>query len=498
MEQREIRLKDCWAIFRRYWCWGLIVAVLFGVGAGFGTKYLVDEQYTSQASYLVVLNSSHSESNEYTDAAVRQDLLLRSYLTPGVVDLLLTKGSRKTFVDHAVAGGCVYDTSSTVFDIRLRNTGNIDAEYKYSFDMSVTTTSKEASKRVVEAFSEKANDVLKGYKGIFSRISLYELEQPTEAVMTAPHMLRNVLFAAAVGCVLTYLFFFMWKISDNTVNTEEDAARYWNKPILSRIPLIHASKQESDEKYAKLDGKLLCHHSDVFAVEESYRILRTNLIYAKHVTGTPVYGVVSAYANEGKSLSSANIAIAFAQIGRKTVIVDCDLRRATQAFLFGIEEGSHGIAEYLAGIDEEPAVMETGIENLSLLPGGYLPPDPTGLLHSDLFDKMLANLRSQYDCVIVDLPPVKLVPDALIVAGKLDGIVTVVEMGHSNGHAVREAIVSLESVGATVVGSVLNGMETKTGGRHRKFSKYGDSKGDYRYGDNKYSGGRKSKNGYYQ
>ncbi len=488
MEQREFRLKDIWTVFKRCWYLVILAAILLGVGAGAYTKYFVDEEYTSEVSYIVVLDSSE-DTDEYTD--MQRDLTLRTAMTPGVVDILMTRSTMKVFTDYVVNGGCDYNVGSTRMSIALRDKGNLESNFQYSLDVSVTTTDVDASKRVAEAITAKVDDVLAQKGGFFRQVHLVELESPSDAVLTAPHMTRNVILAAFLGAVAVYLIFLLVALTDATVTAAEDVARYVTKPLLSKVPNIHTSKLKKEEKYEKLNSKLLCHHSEVFAVEESYRMLRTNLMYAMHVSGTPVYGVVSAMASEGKSLNSANIATAFAQIGRKVVIVDCDLRRSTQAVLFGLEDGVHGVAEFLAGIDETPHVVDTGVDNLYLLPGGYLPPDPTGLLHSDRFDEMINTLRGQYDCVIVDLPPVKVVPDALIVAGKMTGIVVVIESGFSNGHAVRDTVNSLEGIGATVIGAVLNGTETKSRMRRRKFSKRGDGYG-YKYG---YSYGGK-KNGY--
>ena len=232
-----------------------------------------------------------------------------------------------------------------------------------------------------------------------------------------------------------------------------------------QVPVLTGSTSSS---------KLLSPHSS-FGVAESYRSLRTNLMYSGRNEEKPVFAVISASPNEGKSLNCANIAISFAQLGRRVLLLDCDMRNPTQGRIFNMKN-RHGVSEYLAGLYSEPLAQPTAYENLFVMAAGKIPPNPTELLSGERFAQLIAYARANYDYVFVDLPPLTIVTDALIVAPKMSGYIFVVEMGKSDVRAIHDSIDSLKSVSATVVGFVLNEMNPKTGGYYRRSYKY-----DYRY-----------------
>ena len=151
------------------------------------------------------------------------------------------------------------------------------------------------------------------------------------------------------------------------------------------------------KKYRELKNykdKLLTPQSP-FVMSEAYRSLRTNLMYTGCAEKCPVYVITSSSANVGKSLSCANLAISYAQIGKKTLIIDLDMRMPSQHKALGLEN-KEGVSSYLAGVSDEPNFMTTDCENLSVMVVGRTPPDPTELLNSPRFQTLLDKAKELF------------------------------------------------------------------------------------------------------
>lgn len=191
---------------------------------------------------------------------------------------------------------------------------------------------------------------------------------------------------------------------------------------------------------------------------EAYRTLRTNLIFAQAgQEGLRSVVVTSPSGSEGKTTTSANLAIAFAQQGMRVLVVDCDFYRARLHQVFGVAN-SPGLADLLMGtVAVEQVVRPTSVERVSVIPAGPLPPvNPTDLLGGDVMRSLLASLSGDFDLVVLDTPPVLTNANAPILATQTDGVVLVVRAGQTDRDSAREAMQQLATVGARVLGTVLN------------------------------------------
>lgn len=228
-----------------------------------------------------------------------------------------------------------------------------------------------------------------------------------------------------------------------------------------------------------------------FAVAEAYRSLRANLMYTGSDVKCPVYGITSAAPNEGKSLNCCNLAVSFAQLGKKVLLIDGDMRNPSVDRVIDLP-GQNGTSEYLAGIDTAPNFQKSEIDNLWVMVAGKIPPDPTSLLASIHLDMLFERAREEFDYVFVDLPPVSLVSDAVMLASKLNGYLFVVESGVSDARLVQSAVRSLEMVDAKIAGFVLNSVSYKNDKYYAR-RKYGKRYGKYgysKYGYAKYGYGK--------
>lgn len=208
-----------------------------------------------------------------------------------------------------------------------------------------------------------------------------------------------------------------------------------------------------------------------FAMAEAYKLLRTNLIFSfsEKEEGGRIIGVTSSRPQDGKSFCAINLAYSLAQGGHRVVLIDADMRRSSVAATLG-KPLSPGLSNYLVGDAKDVIHKNVLHENLSLIAAGDPPPNPAELIGSSRMQQVLTALGQRYDFVIVDLPPVNLVSDPLVVSKFLDGVVLIVRHGYSKRREVLEAVRKLKFVGAQILGVVYNGHSK--GGKYRRHSYY--------------------------
>lgn len=194
-----------------------------------------------------------------------------------------------------------------------------------------------------------------------------------------------------------------------------------------------------------------------FSIQEAYKSLRTNVMFALPGNECKCIGVTSAVAGEGKSTTAVNLAISLAQIGKRVILIDCDLRLPTVHSKLGIRP-SPGLSDFLIGearIDE--AIRNLEKYGIHVLPASSIPADPTGLLESKQMEHLFAALRRNYEFVIVDLPPVMVVSDAMILNKCLDGYLLTVRLKKTKHRNVEDAVRTMQFADMKILGTVLTG-----------------------------------------
>ena len=239
-----------------------------------------------------------------------------------------------------------------------------------------------------------------------------------------------------------------------------------------------SKKKINNEKVRQLR---LLNDDTPFAIKESFSQLRTNILYSSADNDScPVYAFTSSYEHVGKSTVSSNVAVSFAQINKKVLLIDADMRRSTQYIAFNDHKNHFGLSELLAGIIKDPSeVICSPMENLSVLLAGCIPPNPSELLNSKRFEDLLNTWKNEYDIIFIDLPPVDSVSDPLTVAHLTDGYILVAMAGKSNAKRVNSVIASLEALGAKIIGIILNGSSLKKNGGYYRSYKYSGYYGGY-------------------
>lgn len=319
----------------------------------------------------------------------------------------------------------------------------------------------------VLASASELGDTAEGLTG--GGAILTPAEPPSTPV--SPRPARTGALALILGLLLGVGLAFLRDHVDDVVRDESDFKRATgNRPILGRIPRYEAGKDGEERLITLLDPSALA--------AESYRELSAGVrfLLVTHggavghadTDGAPAVGrsilVASANAGEGKTASAANLAVAAARVGLRTVLVDTDLRKATVGRRFGLGRTT-GLADALLNGDRiSDHVVDVGVENLVVLPAGTIPPNPAELLASPAMRAVQQHLLAQADLVIYDSPAVLAVPDTLELGRFVDMAILVGRAGSTGRREIGSAVERLEQVGTEIAGTVLNGIDTKADG----------------------------------
>ena len=200
-------------------------------------------------------------------------------------------------------------------------------------------------------------------------------------------------------------------------------------------------------------------------ISEIFRTLRTNIQFMDTKKNSKVILVTSAYANEGKSWISSNLAVTFAQAGKKVLLIDADMRKGRQYSIFKISP-KPGLSNYLSGINENDEasqnltsyIQRTHVENLYIIPAGSVPPNPSELLISPQMINLLEELKQICDMIIIDGTPSQLVADSLILTRMADSTIIVTAHEETKKEGLKRVITNIQNVGGKIAGVVLNKM----------------------------------------
>ena len=286
-----------------------------------------------------------------------------------------------------------------------------------------------------------------------------------------PKKKLNLLLGALIGLGLGIGLTFLLEYFDDSIKDPEELERI-GFPILASIPEISSREVESniqsengnsDDLFEakQIETRLVTHFDPKSPISESYRTLRTNIQFKNKQTKQHVILVTSSAPKEGKSTTVANLAITMAQMGNKTALIDADLRRPVMHSIFNLKKES-GITNYLIGNKDLAEIIKpTFVENLSVIPCGPLPPNPSELLGSGEMARLIKQLKDKFEVILFDSPPVIAVTDAAILSTLVDGVILVIKAHQTHREAIKRAKSLLDNAEARIFGSLLNGVNIK-------------------------------------
>ena len=302
-----------------------------------------------------------------------------------------------------------------------------------------------------------------------SASNLLSVSEPAVAATdpVAPRPLLNTFLAALLGLFVAVGIVAVAEYFRDAVKDPEDIEAVTGLSTLGTIARMRGSGDRS-EIYQL--AALLYPRS---GVAEAYRTVRTNIEFASLDAPIHTLLVSSALPGEGKTVTAANLAVVFAQAGRRVLLVDADLRKPGVHLLFNLPN-LHGLTTLLRpdGTGIETTVQRTEQDNLHVLTTGPLPPNPAELLGSKRMRTILETFEAGYDIVVVDSPPVQAVSDAAILSSFMDGSVFVVDAAKSRRRAIHHAYEALDRAEAHVLGAILN--RVPVGSRAGYAGYYGD------------------------
>ena len=275
--------------------------------------------------------------------------------------------------------------------------------------------------------------------------------------------LIGALAAAVVsGALLVLLFLLNRRITDTKELTDN-----YTLPILTAV---HREKKDSSDPVA-----FMLSDDSPMDVIESYAKLRMNLLFLLVGKEHNSVAVTSAVSGEGKSTISANLAISCAMGGKRVLLIDSDMRRSCLRESFKYPQTALGLSDVLIGACPwKKAVLKTDWESLDVLPAGQLPPNPAELLSSRQMGCLLGELEAEYELVLLDMPPINIVSDPLVISDKVAGCILVTRQNYSDHREIRKALIAAEMTGMNVLGFVYYGEDLNEPGYYyrKKYKNY--------------------------
>jgi non-specific protein-tyrosine kinase len=301
-------------------------------------------------------------------------------------------------------------------------------------------------------------------------LTVVERAEPNYAPI-GPRTTTNVALAGAIGALLAVGAILLLEYLDDTIKTTDELATLTGLTFLGIIPRIPESKASSD--------RLVTLNEPRSNFSECFRVLRTNLQFSSYDRPLRTIVVTSPQPTEGKSTTAANLAVVLAQAGLRVVLVDTDLRRPVLHKIFDLPN-DWGLTGALFGeyLGTKNVLFPTQVDNLSVIPSGPLPPNPSEILGSQRMESFIEDLKQRTDVIIFDSPPLLTVTDSTVLATKAEGVVLVVDSGTTRRDALQKAVDTLRKVGAHILGTVLNRVNTRSGGYYYYYySHYYDESG---------------------
>ncbi len=287
-------------------------------------------------------------------------------------------------------------------------------------------------------------------------VTIYQSAEP-ETRPAKPNVTLNLALGGVVGLFIGFGLAFFLEYLDTSVKSIDEVERQLGVPVLAvipkNVPVLHRTSGASPDA-------------------EAYRILRTNLEFNRKNKEANCFSVVSGGAGEGKSTTMVNLAFVCAQAGYNTLIIDADLRRPRMHTFFDIPN-NQGLSTYLTtAIALEDVVVRTPVENLYFMPSGITPSDSAGLLNSKRFTDLLADVKSRFDIVLIDSPPILGVSDASVLAAEVDASIIVVQHRKLPRQMLLRVKQGVENVGGCVLGVVLNQVDIGSDAAYGYYTSY--------------------------
>jgi len=465
-----MELRDYIRVLLKHWIGITLITVLITAAVGVWT-FLQPRVYTATSQTFVAIASSGNATTDPFTGANYTLQRITSYIqlidSPEVLQPVIDELGLETTVKSL--GGQVSATNPV--DTVLIN-------------VSVNDLDPQAAATIANAVAVQLGSVIQNLEsGIAGdivpvRASLTDPAEPPTSP-SSPRTRVNLLLGLLIGLALGVGYAFLRESLDTSVKSPDEVGDLTGSAPLGMIALDPDAKENP---LVALDQRA--------ARAEAFRTIRTNLQYVDVDHSPQAVAITSAMPGEGKSTTAVNLAITMAQAGKRTVLVETDLRKPKASLYLGVESNL-GLTDVLAGNTKlEDALLEWNRGLLTVLPAGHTPPNPSELLASQQFQQVIDQLKAEFDSVIIDATPLLPVTDGAIVSKAADGALLVIKFGKTSRDQVGTSVAALEQVGARLLGTALNFVPTRRGGYGYRYGYkygYGYGYGYGGYGDNRAS-----------
>ena len=444
----------------------VLVTFLCGIIAFVGSVMLLTPEY--QASALFYVNNSSVSFGDASLSISSGDLTTSKTLVNSYIVILKSRATLLDVIDYA-------DSNRSYEQLRNMITAD-DVDGTEVFRVTVTSTDPKEAEILTNAIAHVVpNRIASIVEGSSAKVVDFAVLPRNPSY---PNNMKNMLLGLFVGFVLSAGFVILVEIFDVTIKDEEDLMGCCKYPILATVPNMNRAakygygksyyatksgkkaKKNPNDSSADKTKKLIGADID-FAAAEAYKLLRTKLQYSFADEKTcRVFAVSSAMAGEGKSISSVNLACSLAQMNKRILLIDCDMRRPSLADKLSISKYP-GLSELLTGIIKLEKVVQVckvnGVEStFDVVTAGTRPPNPVELINSEKMNASLQLFKERYDYIILDMPPIGDVSDALISAKLADGVLLVVRQDYGSKVSLHEAVQQFEFVNDKILGVLFN------------------------------------------
>lgn len=469
--------------------WLILLFIILGGIAAFGmSKFMLPLMYESHITMYVQSYQGVSETASNVNNISNSKQLVNTYMEVLKDDAVMTSVGEilsKNF-SNSTLSECFSLSNGKVSPASIRSTLNITSVVDTSaVKVSSVTRNPEVSAAVCNYLTLVAPKYVQQAVGVGSINTIDKAKVYTSPV--APKVMKNTVLGAAAAFLIIVLIIFLIDFFDNTVKETDKITKKYGKAIMGEIQQFsEARKHKGKPKSAQADGRALITDQNIpFNVAESYKSIRTNVMFAMGTSDKKIVAISSPNPGDGKSTSAANIAIAFAQTNSKVLLIDADMRKPVQHRVFKVKN-SEGLSTLIIK-KSTPArsIKESVMKNLDLLPSGPTPPNPSELLASEQFASLLEQFAIMYDYIIIDTPPLNVVSDAMVMNESINGILLVFKHGQTTYDDIDNCMKQMELTHTNLIGFLMNEVAQK------RYSSYYSKYKDYGYG----SADRSSKKG---
>lgn len=461
----------------------ILIAVLGGVAGFCGSKFLLPLQYSSHITMYVQSYTGITENADIVNNISNSKQLVNTYMEVLKDDAVMNAVGEQLsaqFDANTLSQNFQLSENGKIVPSSIRNCLAISSVMDTSaVKVTATTVNAEVAAAICNDLTKVAPKYVEDAVGVGS-INTIDTAKVYHSPV-APNIPKYTMVGFAAGFMLIMMLILLIDCFDNTIKEPDVLSNKYHKAIIGEIQQFGDGKKKISDEDAHIK---LTDQNTPFYIVESYKSIRTNVTFSLSTFDKKIFAVSSPNPGEGKSTTSANIAIAMAQGGNRVLLIDADMRKSVQHKIFELKnkKGLSTAASKMHTPDK--CIQKNVMENLDVMTAGPIPPNPSELLASNAMSAMLDKLSEEYDVILIDTPPVNVVTDAMELANHISGIVLVVRYGKTTDEDVDTVLKRIELANMNLLGFILNNIKSKRSGYYSKYkykNKYYYKKG-YGYG----------------